>query len=149
MRHGVRGHGDNRQIFKSGLSTQGARRRETIHDRHLDVHQHQIKRIRAGLGEQIKRFLTIANHARRDANKIEQGVDNFAVERLVFNHQHAGIGVAGRGASVTRITGSRQIFGLANAQPERHAEDTALTKGATDADPATHHFAQSLADRQP
>jgi hypothetical protein len=88
MFHDVRGHGDDRQRLETGAATQFAGRTVAVHDRHLDVHQHQIESARVTHPEAIDRFLAVAGHHRRDADRAEQGFDDLAVERMIIDDQY-------------------------------------------------------------
>ncbi|MNP55815.1 hypothetical protein D3C76_1504860 [compost metagenome] len=57
--HGMGGHGNDRDVCVAGLGTNTPGRLDTIHLRHLHVHQHRVVLCR---GEPCQCFVAIASH---------------------------------------------------------------------------------------
>ena len=149
VRHGMRGHGNDGQRLESGQAAQCAGRRVPIHDGHLDVHQNEIEGIGARLAQDIERFLTVFCHGWSDADLDEQGLDDFAVERLVIHGQDARTLIARRQRYVSGRPGTRQIGLPAHTEPDAGRKSGATAFDAGDADVAVHQFSQAPADGQP
>ena len=84
FRHGMRSQCHNRQI-RQGF-TQNVRGGIPIHDRHLNIHQHQVV---ARTGRRINGFLTIANRINLRAGHLHQLSPDFTVEFIVIHQQNA------------------------------------------------------------
>ena len=84
----ARGDGNDRSMFSSTrfAAADDSRRRQPIHDRHLNVHQHQIKRV---LVELIDRFFAIAGNRNMAALALQQQGQQLLIDWAVLNHEHA------------------------------------------------------------
>ncbi len=84
--HGVSGHGKDRRVSAGRRLTlaDGRRRLETVHVRHLHVHEHQVEGIvlqgRDGLG-------AVADHHDRMPLTAEQSQGQLLVERIVLRQK--------------------------------------------------------------
>ena len=147
MRHGVRRHGDNRQPLEAGPPAQHPGGGQAVHDRHLDVHQHQVKGVRAALRQNFERLLTVDCHPRSNADHLEQGLDNLAVKYLIFDNEDRRIVIKHRRLATVRLRRGN-IIDLTRFKTQPDAEDSALPGNTAHADFPAHHFNQILANGQ-
>ena len=147
-RHGVGGHGDNRQAHPIRQRTDGARRGESIHHRHLHVHQHNIVdrathlfHCGGAVGRQINIQLELAQERGR----------HFLIELVVFDQQHPAASedseIRRRLGPVPGRVGCHRLG--APTQLGREPERGTLAGRALDPHFSPHQFRQPLRDGQP
>ena len=92
--HGVRRHPDHRQRGEARPAANGTGGGETVHDRHLDIHQNNIKGSRPRFAQNVECFLSIGRHPGRDSHCRHQRFDDLTIHRLIFYNQHVNIAVS-------------------------------------------------------
>lgn len=78
---------DDRQMFSRSLllRTDTCKGLEPIHNRHHDIHQHDIK---LEFAQALKRLGTITYNHSRVTQRIQHSVEQTLVYRIVFGYQH-------------------------------------------------------------
>ena len=86
---GVRRHGDNGQTRLFGIrkSADGTRSRITVHDRHLNIHQHQIIIPGRALAHLVYRDLSVFRRVHLEPAFLEHRHRDFAVEGVILDDQ--------------------------------------------------------------
>src|SRR6185369_13786152 len=116
---------------------------QAVHDRHLDVHQDQAEIF---LLQQIERFLALGGDSDAEADALEQGDGNRAVDRDVLDDQHALAGPARYSGRCRGFGRKRDGIGGGKAENDVEAEQAAFARGAVESDLAAHQFDQLAAD---
>ena len=86
-RHGVGGHGHDRQCLEAQFRADLARRRVAVHHRHLDVHQHDVE-LRRRRHHRVQRLLAVGDHGYLRALGSEQFFRHLLVDEVVLGHQN-------------------------------------------------------------
>ncbi len=141
-------HGQIRPVFHAANVLGGF---QTIHDWHLDIHEHQVEGLFMESGQS---FFAILRHDHRGAAFLEQLARHFPIDGIVLDQQQATpsqVGISGTLDARPRSTpvglpGSTLVSGL--FQGRGKAEHTARGRQAFHPDMSLHQIHQTAADGQ-
>ena len=142
--HHIGAHGDDGKLRKLANFARGG---ETVHDRHLHVHQHRVE---CRGPHHAYRNGAVVGQFDLQTGALQQLACHFLVQVVVFHHQDAGAGQGAQRQRRTRrwVRGVRWGAGLGNADPGGEPKRAALPRLGTHADLAVHQRGQVFGNRQ-
>jgi hypothetical protein len=90
---GIGGHGQDGERAAAGQPADGRGGLQPVHDRHLDVHQHQVK---GGLVHHLDRGFAIVGEAHPHAHAFQQQAGHLLVDHVILDQQDVGAAPSGQ-----------------------------------------------------
>ena len=144
----IRGHRQDRHRFPAGNSTNGQRGFQTIHFRHLHIHQDGGVVIQC---RQLHGLGTVFSEIRDQACFPQQNQCNFLVDRIILGEQYALARMFTQQNDFRAFINCQVACGnrlVPFCQPDVEPESAALALGGLNPDFAPHQLCDASGDRQ-